>query len=49
MPWAGFESAIPAGEWLQTDALDRSVTGTGAGKYLPIFNKKVAPPSLVES
>jgi hypothetical protein len=29
MPSAGFESAIPAGEWLQTHALDRSATGIG--------------------
>jgi hypothetical protein len=25
----GFEPAIPAGEWLQTHALDRAATGIG--------------------
>ena len=29
MPAAGFEPAIPAGERLQTRALDRSATGIG--------------------
>ena len=29
MPPAGFEPAIPAGERLQTHALDRSATGIG--------------------
>ena len=29
MPPAGFELAIPAGERLQTDALDRAATGIG--------------------
>ena len=31
MPRAGFEPAISAGERLQTYALDRAATGTGAG------------------
>ena len=30
MPLAGFEPAIPAGERLQTRALDRSATGIGS-------------------
>jgi hypothetical protein len=34
----GFESAIPAGEWLQTLALDRSATGIGYFAYLIGFN-----------
>ena len=29
MPPAGFEPAIPAGEWPETYALDRTATGTG--------------------
>ena len=29
MPQAGFEPTIPAGEWLQTHALDRSAAGIG--------------------
>jgi hypothetical protein len=32
MPPAGFETAIPAGERLQTHALDRSATGIGTDK-----------------
>ena len=28
-PSVGFETAISAGEWPQTDALDRAATGTG--------------------
>jgi hypothetical protein len=35
---AGFESAIPAGERLQTHALDRSVTGIGG---ISIYKKEI--------
>jgi len=31
MPPVGFELTISAGEWPQTHALDRTVTGTGTG------------------
>ena len=31
MPLAGFEPTIPASEWPQTHALDRSATGIGLG------------------
>ena len=34
MPLAEFEPAIPAGERLQTHALDRSATGIGFYRYL---------------
>jgi hypothetical protein len=34
MPSPGFEPAIPAGERLQTHALDRSATGIG---IIPFF------------
>ena len=34
MPPAGFEPAIPAGEPMQTHALDRSATGIGKYRYL---------------
>jgi hypothetical protein len=34
MPLAGFEPAIPAIKWLQTYALDRTVTGIGAEKFI---------------
>ena len=32
MPPAGFEPTIPAGDRLQTHALDRSATGIGAAQ-----------------
>jgi hypothetical protein len=38
MPPAGFEPKIPAGERLQTHALDRSATGIGWQKMLVIEN-----------
>jgi hypothetical protein len=34
MPPEGFELAIPAGERLQTHALDRSATGIGMKNYI---------------
>jgi hypothetical protein len=34
MPPAGYEPAIPAGERLQTHALDRSATGIGMNCFL---------------
>ena len=34
MPPAGFKLAIPANEWLQTHALDRSATGIGISQQL---------------
>jgi hypothetical protein len=33
MPPAGFEPAIPAGEWPQNHALDRAATGIGSSKF----------------
>jgi hypothetical protein len=46
MPPAGFEPAIPAGERLQTHALDRSATGIGKEvtltyNYCPLFAQSV--------
>ena len=35
MPPAGFETAILAGDRLQTHALDRSATGIGAHCHMP--------------
>ena len=35
MPPVGFEPTISAGEWPQTNALDRAATGTGLKKWLP--------------
>ena len=40
MPPAGFEPTIPAGEWPQSDALDRAATGTGIS-YLISNNKQL--------
>jgi hypothetical protein len=37
MPPAGFESAIPASEQLQTHALDRTATGIGAYQSITLF------------
>ena len=37
---AGFEPTIPAGEWPQSDALDRAATGTGIS-YLISNNKQL--------
>jgi hypothetical protein len=39
MPLAGFKPAIPAGERLQTHALDRSATGIG--NYTQLIIKKL--------
>ena len=40
MPPAGFELEMPAGEWLQTHALDRSATGIGKNYiYDKLVNK----------
>jgi hypothetical protein len=39
MPSAGFEPAIPAGERLQTHALERSATGIGKKRK---YTKKMA-------
>jgi hypothetical protein len=42
MPPAGFEPEIPAGERLQTHALDRSVTGMGKSELLEKLKPKIA-------
>jgi hypothetical protein len=34
MPPAGFEPAIPASEWPQTNALNGAATGTGYSYYI---------------
>jgi hypothetical protein len=42
MPSAGFESAIPAGERLQTHALDRSASGIGKDNSLGFPKPKIS-------
>ena len=46
MPPAGFEPAIPAGERLQTHALDRSATGIGSGPTFRGLNHKKCEANL---
>ena len=41
MPSAGFQPTIPAGERLQTHALDRAATGIGEIKVLIIKNSQL--------
>ena len=41
MPPAGFEPEIPAGERLQTDALDRSATEIGGTKHVKLIKRVV--------
>jgi hypothetical protein len=39
MPPVGYEPAVSAGEWLQTHALDRPVTGAGFNfTYYLLYN-----------
>ena len=42
MPPAGFEPAIPASEWPQTHALDRTTTGIG---IVCLYSAKLKPPA----
>jgi hypothetical protein len=46
MPPVGFKPIISAGEWPQTDALDRAVTGNGFIEFSPL-NAELNPICLL--